>query len=104
MTPSLRRRHRRVPPPAAAPATVATPAETYADLCAAAREQLLGGAPQDAAQTARRALEALPRGLEAQRLLGLALLERGEARRAIATFQSALACDPLDVVAQTGIA
>ena len=54
--------------------------------------------------SARRAVELLPRGLEGQRLLGLSLLATGETRPALGAFQTALAGDPLDVVAQAGVA
>ena len=93
----------------AAPArepTVEAPAprETYADACASAREHLHAGRASDAVREARRALESLPRGVDAQRLLGLALLEAGDARPAANAFAAALGADPLDVVAQVGLA
>ncbi|HEX2034931.1 MAG TPA: hypothetical protein VHS99_12170, partial [Chloroflexota bacterium] len=57
-----------------------------------------------AAAAARRGLEVAPRGMAAQRCLGLALLDLGEVRPALSAFQAALAGDPLDIVSQVGIA
>lgn len=80
------------------------PLETYAETCAAARDHLHAGHVGEAVAAARRALEALPRGLDSQRLLGLALLEAGDARPAANAFAAALGADPLDLVAQVGLA
>jgi tetratricopeptide (TPR) repeat protein len=82
----------------------ASAGEDYAALCQEARAGLAAGNGAGAAAAARRALELLPRGLDAQRLLGLALLAAGETRPALAAFQAALAGDPLDLVAQAGVA
>ncbi len=92
-----------------APAAPARPAEPSADeryrsACAAAREALDAGQANLAAGLARQALDALPRGLDATRLLGLALLEWTDARPARHAFEAALALDPLDVAAAAGIA
>ena len=88
----------------AAPAAPEAPPPSYLELCDAARLRLTDDDPSGAEAVARDALALLPRGAEAQRLLGLALLERGEARPAIRALSAALACDPADVVAQTGVA
>ena len=82
----------------------AGPATDYAALCLQARSQLGAGDGTGAVVSARRAVELLPRGLEGQRLLGLSLLATGETRPALGAFQTALAGDPLDVVAQAGVA
>jgi len=76
----------------------------YGELCQSAGELLASGRAAEAAAEARQALKLLPRGLEAQRTLGLALLELGEYRQALSALTSALACDPQDVVAQVGVA
>ena len=73
-------------------------------LCQQARSQLGAGDGASAVASARRAVELLPRGLEGQRLLGLSLLATGDTRPALGAFQTALAGDPLDVVAQAGVA
>jgi len=78
--------------------------EVYADECLAARDHIRHGRAGQSAEAARRALAALPRGVDAQRLLGLALLELGEARPALHAFSAALTADPLDVVSHAGIA
>src|SRR5579883_2104147 len=65
--------------PAATPAAApAASQEDYSGLCQSAGESLAAGRAADAATAARRALRLLPRGLDAQRTLGLALLELGE--------------------------
>ncbi|MGH2354276.1 MAG: tetratricopeptide repeat protein, partial [Chloroflexota bacterium] len=87
-------------PAAAGPATP----DDYSALCQEARLRRNEGDAGGSASAARRALALLPRGLEAQRALGLALLDAGEARPALSAFQAALACDPLDVVSQVGSA
>ncbi|MDQ3700817.1 MAG: tetratricopeptide repeat protein, partial [Chloroflexota bacterium] len=78
--------------------------EDYGTHCRFARERLKAGDATGGAAAARRATELAPRGMEAQRLLGVALLELGEARPALTAFQAALAGEPLDVVAQAGVA
>lgn len=78
--------------------------EDYGTHCRVARERLVNRDAANGAAAARRAMELAPRGLEAQRLLGVALLELGEARPALTAFQAALAGEPLDVVAQAGVA
>ncbi len=91
--------------PAATPAAApAASQEDYSGLCQSAGESLAAGRAADAATAARRALRLLPRGLDAQRTLGLALLELGEYRQALSALTGALACDPHDVVAQVGVA
>ncbi|HEX2517420.1 MAG TPA: tetratricopeptide repeat protein, partial [Chloroflexota bacterium] len=82
----------------------AGPATDYATLCLQARSQLGAGDGVGAVASARRAVELLPRGLEGQRLLGLSLLATGDTRPALGAFQTVLAGDPLDVVAQAGVA
>ena len=80
------------------------PEERYTEACAVCREHLNAGRAAPAVEAAREALAALPRGLEAQRLLGLALLEQGEARPASHAFSAALTGDPLDLVSLVGLA
>ena len=94
------------PPPSAPEPEVhrRAPHELYADACREAHTRLTEGLAADAATAARRALETLPRGLEAQRLLGLALLEQGESRPAANAFAAVLGADPLDLVALVGSA
>ncbi len=94
------------PAPRFAPRGMAngTPLEDYGAHCQAARERLKQGDARAGAAAARRAAELAPRGLDAQRLLGVALLELGEARPALGAFQAALAGEPVDVVAQAGVA
>src|SRR5207247_1805666 len=90
-----RRRTARTLPVAAAPVAVAsTPADEYVQHCDTARTLLAADRPADAAQAALRALAVLPRGAEAHRLRGLALLENGELRPAVTAFHAALAVDP----------
>ena len=85
--------------------TIVAPAVAdYGAWCAQARALLDQNQPDEAAAAARRALALLPRGLEAQRLLGLALLAKGEARAAMGALQAAIDADPRDVVAQVALA
>jgi tetratricopeptide (TPR) repeat protein len=91
-------------PAAETPVKLPTPHEQFTAACEEARSMLDGGHALGAAEAARRALEALPRGLEAQRLLGLALLEAGNPRQAMNAFQKALGADPFDPVALVGYA
>ncbi|HEV2123939.1 MAG TPA: hypothetical protein VGW38_14335, partial [Chloroflexota bacterium] len=81
-----------------------SPVEQYLELCARTRQALEANRPADAVTEARAALGVLPRGIDAQRLLGLALLEVGEMRPSLNAFQSALAADPLDLASQVGLA
>lgn len=80
------------------------PEERYFDACADCREHLGAGRSVPAVESARAALAALPRGMDAQRLLGLALLETGEARPASHAFSAALTGDPQDLVSLVGLA
>jgi hypothetical protein len=91
-------------PVATAPADLPPDLERYYDACGQADRLLSGGQPGDAAAAARAALVVRPRGVEAQRLLGLALLELEQARPALNAFLSVLAADPLDLTAQIGLA
>jgi tetratricopeptide (TPR) repeat protein len=92
-----------VPAAPAAPALDAS-VDDFAQMCEDARTHLEAGRAAEAAAAARRALGVLPRAVEGHRLLGLALLEQGDLRPALAALQEALAGDPIDVVALVGIA
>lgn len=76
----------------------------YVALCESATAHLAAGRHTEAREAARLALTLLPRGLDAQRLLGLALLESGEARLALVALQSALRIHPCDLTSQVGVA
>jgi Tfp pilus assembly protein PilF len=73
------------------------------ELVRGAQEAMDRGNYHLAARACTHALESFPDCMSAHRMLGEALLERGETEPAIGHFERALALDPLSVVARLGL-
>ena len=76
----------------------------YAEACITSRTLLSNGDAASAIATLEPVVAESIAAIDAHRLLGIALLENGEASRARRPFEIALEGDPNDLVAQVGIA
>jgi Tfp pilus assembly protein PilF len=92
-------RRRRASPLASARGSVVE----LTELVRGAQEAMDRGNYHLAASACSHALESFPDCMSAHRILGEALLERGETEPAIGHFERALALDPLSVVARLGL-
>ena len=76
----------------------------YAETCISARASMASGDLSSAITALEPISAESPSAIDAHRLLGIALLESGEAARARRPFEVALEGDPFDLVAQIGLA